>query len=317
MKAMAGAVLLTLTGCAPGQAVAGAAPHGETKMEKKLFAEGVQRFTFRDWAGPAMPVWTYRSPDTPADAPVLFVFHGALRDADNYVDQWLDLARRYRIVLIVPEFSKKAFPGARSYSHGWFTEKDGTPRPADKWSFAVVEPIFAAVKAREGLTAATYSLYGHSGGAQFVHRFILAGGGPHMARAVTANAGSYAMTDPAVAWPFGLAGLPQGLWQPAKVFALPVTVLLGTDDTDPNHHSLPRQPQAMAQGPYRLARGQAFYARARALAAADKLPFAWGCGLVPHVGHDNAGMAPAAIAILFGSDRPVPGADCAAVPSER
>src|SRR3546814_8853118 len=87
-----------------------------------------------------------------------------------------------------------------------------------------------------------------------------------MARAVSANAGSYAMTDPAVAWPFGLAGLPPGLWQPAKVFALPVTRLLGTDDTDPNHHSLPHQPEAMAQGPYRLARGRAFYARARALA---------------------------------------------------
>ena len=84
---------------------------------KKLFAEGVQRFTFTDWAGPAMPVWTYRAPGTPADAPVLFVFHGALRDADNYVDQWLDLARRYGIVLIVPEFTKQA-PGARSYSHG-------------------------------------------------------------------------------------------------------------------------------------------------------------------------------------------------------
>src|SRR3546814_12221252 len=38
------------------RSVAGAAPHGETKMEKKLFAEGVQRFTFSDWAGPAMPV---------------------------------------------------------------------------------------------------------------------------------------------------------------------------------------------------------------------------------------------------------------------
>src|SRR3546814_3723106 len=83
------------------------------------------------------------------------------------------------------------------------------------------------------------------------------------------------MTEPAVAWPFGLAGLPPGLWQPAKVFALPVTILLGTDDTDPNHHSLPHQPEAMAQGPYRLARGRAFYARARALAAADKVAFAW------------------------------------------
>src|SRR3546814_12109303 len=94
-----------------------------------------------------------RSPRTDTPFPYTTLFRS----------QWLDLARRYRIVLIVPEFSKKAFPGARSYSHGWFTEKDGTPRSADKWSFAVVEPIFAAVKAREGLTAATYSLYGHSG----------------------------------------------------------------------------------------------------------------------------------------------------------
>src|SRR3546814_4271479 len=77
-------------------------------------------------------------------------------------------------------------------------------------------PVFAAVKAREGLTAETYALYGHSGGAQFVHRYILAGGGPHMGRAVSANAGSYAMPDPAVAWPFGLRGLPAGLWDPAK-----------------------------------------------------------------------------------------------------
>src|SRR3546814_19799672 len=98
-----------------------------------------------------MPVWTYRSPDTPADAPVLFVFHGALRDADNYVDQWLDLARRYRIVLIVPEFSKKAFPGARSYSHGWLTEKDGTPPPAANSSFAVLERILTPATAPGGL----------------------------------------------------------------------------------------------------------------------------------------------------------------------
>src|SRR3546814_14702267 len=100
------------------------------------------------------------------------------------------------------------------------------------------------------------------------------------------------MTDPAVKWPFGLADLPQGLWNPAKAFALPVTVLLGTEDTDPNHPSLPRQPEAMAQGPYRLARGEAFYARARALAAAEHVGFGWSCALVPGVGHDHGGMEP-------------------------
>src|SRR3546814_17464750 len=83
VKAMADAVLLTLAGCAPGQAVAGPAPHGETKMEKNLFAEGVQRLTFSDGAGPAMPVRHYRAPYPPADAPALCVCKGALRDAKH------------------------------------------------------------------------------------------------------------------------------------------------------------------------------------------------------------------------------------------
>ncbi len=314
VKAIAGAVLLTLAGCAPGQTALGAAPHGETALQRELFAAGAERFTFDDWAGPAFPVWTFRSSDTPADAPVLFVFHGARRDADNYLNQWIDLARRYRIMLIVPEYNKRAFPGVRAYSHGWFTDKDGTARPAAQWSFAAIEPIFAAVKAREGLSAETYSLYGHSGGSQFVHRYILSGGGPHMGRAVAANAGSYAMTDPAVRWPFGLADTPTGMWKPAKVFAAPLTVLLGTEDTDPHHKSLPRQPEAIAQGPYRLARGKAFYAKARALAAAEGVGFAWSCALVPGIGHDNAGMAPVAVRILFGDAKPVPGGDCKALP---
>lgn len=305
---------MMLAGCAPGQAVASTAPHGETALQKKLFAAGVQRFIFDGWAGPAFPVWTYRSADTPADAPILFVFHGVQRDADKYIGEWIDLARARKIVLIVPEYDRKAFPGVAAYSHGWFTGKDGTARPPEKWSFATVEPIFAAVRKREKLTSETYSLYGHSGGAQFVHRYIIAGGGPHLARAVSANAGSYAMTDPAIRWPFGIAGLPPGLWNPAKAFALPMTVLLGTDDIDPDYPSLPRQPEAMAQGPYRLARGEAFYARARSRAAADKVSFNWGCTLVPHVGHDNGGMAPVAIRILFGDARPQPGADCRALP---
>ncbi|WP_432768356.1 MAG: hypothetical protein HEQ22_13160 [Sphingopyxis sp.] len=321
MKAMSWAALVMLAGCAPGQAIAGAAPHGEaeahpqgeTALQKRLFAAGVKRFTFDGWAGPAFPVWTYRAADTPADAPVLFVFHGVQRDADNYIGQWVDLARTHKIVLIVPEYSRAAFPGVAAYSHGWFTEKDGTPRAPASWSFATVEPIFAAVKAREALTAPTYSIYGHSGGAQFAHRYVLAGGGPHLARVVSANAGSYAMTD-AAAWPFGVAGLPKGVWNAEKVFATPMTVLLGTADTDPNHKSLPRQPEAMAQGAHRFARGQNFYNRARARAAVYKVAFDWSCVFVRRVGHDNAGMAPVAVRILFGDAKPAAGGDCKALP---
>lgn len=295
---------------------AASAPVADNPLHQKLFAAGVQRFVFDGWAGPAFPVWTYRSADTPKDAPILFVLHGVRRDADRYVGEWIELAQHHRIVLIVPEFDNQSFPGAAAYSHGWFAEKDGSARAVERRTFAAIEPLFAAVRAREGLTADRYALYGHSGGAQFVHRYALAGGGAHLGRIVAANAGSYAMADPAQRWPFGVDGLPAGVWDPRRAFAVPMTILLGTADNDPAHPNLPVQPLARAQGPHRLARGQYFYEQGRAQAARDGVDFAWSCTLVPGVGHQNGGMAPTAIAILFGGAAPPPAADCAALKDE-
>lgn len=86
-------------------------------------------------------------------------------------------------------------------------------------------------------------------------------------------------------------------------------LLLGEADNDPNHPSLPRQPEALAQGPNRYARGIHFFETAQKVAREKSQPFAWRCRSVPGIAHDNAGMARAAVEVIM-SSLPAMRSDC-------
>jgi hypothetical protein len=236
--------------------------------------------------------------------------HGVQRDADRYLGEWADIAREYGFVVVVPQFTAKEFPGARSYNFGATFAEDGTEMPREKWSYSAIEPIFDAMRSVEGLTAGRYWLFGHSAGAQFVHRFAMLGLGKRMASAISANAGSYMLPTTQVHWPFGVDGAPGGKFDFARALASPMIVLLGDADVDPNHSSLPHQPEADAQGPHRFARGQKFYADARAAAAKADVKFAWSCAIAPGVAHENGKMAAFAARLITGAAQPKAGANC-------
>lgn len=311
LAAMPGASQTAAAQSPPPAATAAPAP---SSVPPALAAAGVQRFVFDGWAGPAMPVWYVRARTAGPDAPVLFVLHGVRRDADRYVAEWLGLAEQHGLVVVVPEYRGADFPGARNYNHGRLLTETGQLRPRGEWSWAVLEPLFDAIVARERLNARDYALYGHSAGAQYVHRHVLTGGGPRLRLAIAANAGSYMWPSADHDWPFGARGLPAGAFDPASAFAQPLVLLLGMGDNDPAHPTLPDQPEARAQGPHRLARGLNYFARSRAMAGGR---LAWRCALVPGVGHDNGAMAPFALALVLGQASPQPGADCAAIAPAR
>lgn len=281
---------------------------GIAQLPAVLAAAGVTRFVVDDWGGAPIPVWLLRPATAKADAPVLFVMHGVGRDADRYVAEWVDIATAEGLVIVVPEYTRAAFPGTANYNFGAVFDAAGKLRPRAQWSYSAIDAIFDRVVARAGLTARSYVLFGHSAGAQFVHRYVLLGGGAKMARAISANSGSYTWPTGPNRWPFGVAGLPDGLWQPARAFGAPMLIMQGTADNDPDYPSLPRQPEAMAQGPHRLARGKAFYAAAQDAAKQAGVRFGWSCALVPDVGHDNGGMAPYAIRLLRAAALPTGGA---------
>jgi poly(3-hydroxybutyrate) depolymerase len=255
-------------------------------------------FVFTGWDGPDLPVYCQLPDKVARDTPVVFVMHGVNRDADRYRDEWADLARKHGFIAVVPQFSLTDFPGSRGYNTGYFTEEDGRPRPRGLWSFAAIEPLFDDVRKRFGTGVTRYSIYGHSAGAQFVHRFVLFMPEARIERAVAANAGWYTMPDTRVEFPYGLAKTPIDDAALGAALGKPLTVLLGTADTDREDPDLRKTPEADAQGLTRYARGQAFFARGQAAAAASGAPFGWTRQDVPDIGHSNAGMAEAAAALI-------------------
>lgn len=273
-----------------------AAANGAGAAEMK---PGTGRFEFEQ-AGKTLPVWYFLPDDAKPDTPVLFVMHGVKRDAERYRDEWLPHAKERGFILVTPEFSEKDFPGSDGYNTGNMMDGEKKPLPQAQWSFSFIESIFDAVKAATGNKSERYSIYGHSAGAQFVHRFMYFVPEARVKQAVAANAGWWTLPDLKVEFPYGLRGNVIDDAGLKAVLARPLVVLLGTEDTDSNHMHLRRTPEAMAQGAYRYARGQYFFANGQRQAQALGVKFGWKLATAPGVGHVDRDMAPFAVDLLFG-----------------
>ncbi|MGL5116435.1 MAG: hypothetical protein ACRC7C_14035 [Beijerinckiaceae bacterium] len=250
-----------------------------------------------------MAVHLYRPPTwTPADR-VLIVMHGRGRNGAEYRDQWTKQSEAGNLLIVVPEFDAENFPGTAAYNWGSVVDEQEKPLPADAWVFNVIDAVHREVRKQTGATREKYSLYGHSAGAQYVHRFLLLAKAADADLIISANAGSYTMPVRGIAFPFGLDGVTVTDDDLKRAFARPVVVLLGDQDIDPNHQSLPRQPGAMAQGPHRFARGNLFFDTAQKKAAELGAPFNWRLVPVPGVAHSNTNMANKAAEIVSGLGR--------------
>lgn len=244
---------------------------------------------FAGWDGPAINIH-YAEPDNLSpDAPIIIVMHGALRNADDYRDNWVDLAEQYGFAVYAPEFSKQEFPKSRNYNLG------GLSNP-NAGAFDVIEPLFDQVKARRGVDNAKYYLFGHSAGAQFVHRFVYFHPVARFEQAFAANAGWYTLPNRNWDWPYGLKNAPGDPMDTRDILSSNLVILLGDQDIDPESYNLRQTREARAQGRHRLARGISFLKIGKGMA--DKLgaPLNWKFKIVEGVGHNNRGMAEAVAA---------------------
>ncbi len=238
-----------------------------------------------------------------AATPVLFVHHGINRNGYDYRDFWLPLVDEAGVLVIAPEFSKESFPGSRWYNFGNLADEVGVPQPREQCTYAIVGRLFEALRAA-GVTRQTgYGLFGHSAGGQYVHRLLSLGFRDKVVAAVTANAGTYAMPDLAVDFPYGLGGTGEGgMGVDEKglraLLNFRLTVMAGTADINATSDNFPKEPAAMAQGGTRHERAHRYIANARAAAAARGLHCAWTIIDVPGVAHDGERMSAAAAPVL-------------------
>jgi dienelactone hydrolase len=247
-----------------------------------------------------MAVYLHRPAAWRPDGPIVVVMHGVQRNADGYRDAWVAHAEAGGFLLVCPCFDGTGFPGDRWYNLGNAVDAGGVAQPPEAWSFAALDHAVDAARAACGGTRADFALYGHSAGAQFVHRYLLLTHAPRVSRLIVANAGWYSMPRWDVAFPYGLGGTRATETELAAALGRPVTILLGEADRDPNHPQLRRDTGSDAQGTNRFDRGHAFFAAAREAAARLGVGFAWRLQTVPGVAHSNAGMAVAAAPLLAG-----------------
>ena len=235
--------------------------------------------------------------------PVGIIMHGVTRDAWPYMDSWVGLAEQYGFVLVVPEFSRTSWRTTYAYNLGNVRARTGKDRASREWSFTALDTVFDAVRDAFSLEADRFHIYGHSAGAQFVHRYILHTGAARVERAVASNAGWYMLPCDTFTFPYGISDLAIGEKTLKDALDTPLTILLGEKDDDPNSIDLRLTEEAMAQGPHRLARGLNFVEVAQAAAVRLDCAFRWHSRIVPRIGHSDRSIAPYACAALFGPSR--------------
>lgn len=249
---------------------------------------GVSHFAVADGTN-AITVFTYK-PDGYSTGPLVMVFHGVLRNAEDYCRNCIPLADRYHTLIAAPLFGTNAYDSAE-YQRGGII-KNGIVQPRDEWTFSKLGLIIQAVRQAEGNPSLPYYFIGHSGGGQFAMR--LAAMEPMAAaRIVACNPGSDLFPRRDWKYGYGFGGLTTDLSDDSalqRYLAAPLTLCLGLRDTDPQHPELDRSAAAEREGRFRLERGRNCFEYAQKLAQAHGWRFNWRKVEVPGIAHDGKAM---------------------------
>jgi pimeloyl-ACP methyl ester carboxylesterase len=234
-------------------------------------------------------LFTYKPP-TYKGGPLLLVFHGVQRNAEDYRNFGINMAERFGAIVVTPLFDNDRFPSLR-YQRGGLVGADGKAQKPGQWTYAVVPKIIACLRAQEGRPDLDYYLIGHSAGGQFLVRMAAFLPG-EAKRIVAANPGSDLFPTRDQAFGYGFGGLPAELSSDdviRRYLAAPLTLYLGTGDIYPRP-SFDDSPAGMRQGPNRLERGRACFALGEQLARERGWEFNWRKVETPGIGHEAAFM---------------------------
>jgi hypothetical protein len=225
---------------------------------------------------------------------VIVVMSGLNRNADEYINSWKDWVSRNDYIAVSPTFDEENWGGSRGYNLGnVFTgdEGKGALNPRSKWSFTVVEGIHEKVRDEFGIADQQFDIFGHSAGAQFVHRFLLFNPQSKVRYAIAGNAGWYTLPDLDLAYSYGLKHPLLSFtrkdlinWTNQKLI-----LMRGTSDTS-REGVLRKTAEADAQGKNRFERAAFMFEKIKALNPKT----GWQLIDVENVGHDQRAMSPAA-----------------------
>ena len=284
-----------------------------TLAREVLKTPGTGRLQINSLQGKPLTVHVFRpSQFDSVRGRIWFVMHGTGRDAERYLKTAAPVAERHQVLVVVLEFSRNDYPNGDAYTLGVVTRGrvDAHAAEEGRWRnplhtpYMEIERTFSAVREALQSRQSGYFLFGHSAGAQFVHRLLSFARCPRVLKAVAANAGWYTLPTVDKKWPpfpYSLRGAAREFQDPRQVRAAPLIVLLGTRDTrgKEEESNLRGTEGAMAQGANRLQRGMTYYEVGQQAAQSANQPFAWKIQLVPGAGHEATEVIAPAGQLLF------------------
>lgn len=250
-------------------------------------------YAHKDSERKSIKVWTYKPKKWKDQDKIVFVMHGGGRNADDYRNAWIELAESNNLLIIVPEFENKFSKyTTNDYQEGNLFTFFGTKNPQSEWAYTVVENIFDHIKSVNDITNSHYDIFGHSAGAQFVHRMIMIMPESRIETAIAANAGFYSFPNENLAFPYGLKKTDVKMIADLQTaYEKRLIILLGELDNDPSLGTFRTTKLAMKQGKHRLERGTNFFNANKKISRQNEWSFNWTIDTVKNVGHDYRKMS--------------------------
>jgi pimeloyl-ACP methyl ester carboxylesterase len=215
------------------------------------------------------------------ETPVVACVHGIRRNAQEHFRAFAPLAEQNGWLLVVPLFEADAFPDY---------QRLGRPGKGGRADLRLIE-LISHVCERFEVPESPIHLFGHSGGGQFAHRFVMAHPG-RVARYAVSSPGWYTFPDESLDYPYGLAHAEAHCapLSPRDFLMVPCAVFVGTADYR-SGRNLRRNPTVdLHQGPHRLERARrwtrAMNARAREIGLAEPVQLRQ----LPNGAHNFSGL---------------------------
>ena len=239
--------------------------------------------------------WLYVPKQGGAGKKIFITVHGISRNVNEHAKRFSAYAEKYGVVMIAPYFPADRFPDYQRLGR------------KGKRADIALNDIVAEVARLTGASADRLYLFGYSGGAQFVHRYLFAYPG-RVAKAVLGAPGWYTLPDPALQFPLGIQPsprMPQVRFDPAQFLSVPVCVLVGERDHRRDAELKKTATIDSLQGKTRIERGRRWVETMIDQARLQGLPAIHAFHLLPDSPHSFAismkrgGMGDKTFAFLF------------------
>lgn len=253
-----------------------------------VIATGSQTYS-QTFDGLVFDLYTYRPTGTING--LFMIFHGSSRDASGYRDSAIDLANAKGYVVVCPLFDATRFP-SDEYQRANIVDDNGAVNPKSEWTTRFAHLMTDWAKAEIGGSPLVY-LYGYSAGGQFLSRVASYDPLSGVERWVVGAPSTYVIPDVLENAPYGFALM--GNTHDKNDFnraylSLPLSIMVGALDNDPNDPDLGDPTNSLGQGAHRLERAQNTYELGRVTAAAENYPFGWRLVIAAGVGHSNGAI---------------------------